>query len=393
MTEPWTTYTPEMNAFRMEAGTGPETYMAAATALSALAASFEIQQGVLLAHAGVMATLWPGLTVAARQAKVTAYSAWLDTMMAECARLAAACVVIAEAYTSARAGIIPSAACVQNRISQAAAVATNFCGINQPLITFLDTTYVEHWTQNATAMTTYDAQVITASAPVPKMPPPPLVNPAEPALDAAQQAVGDMAQNAAGSITNQGTDASQFMQPLQEAMSAPQQLVGQTGQLMQPFQQALSAPEQMMGQFMSGLNGMSSGGMGADNLSYSPLAAMGGAGVAPTLSGASSGGAFASGGVGGLRPALAAPTGGLSTMSSTQSLSAGARSVVPASSSPMNGMGSGGLGGAGMRGKEEQSSRQPVAIEAGVAPIADTDSVRANEILATWLPKRAGGLH
>jgi len=51
----------------------------------------------------------------------------------------------------------------------------------------------------------------------------------------------------------------------------------------------------------------------------------------------------------------------------------------------------GGLGGAGMRGKEETTAREST-IEAGVAPIADTDTARAQAILSEWLPKRSGGL-
>lgn len=396
MTEPWPTYTPEMNAGRMEAGLGPETYVAAAGALTALAANFEIQQGVLLAHTGAMDVLWPGLTVAARQAKIAEYSGWLQAMVAECGRLAAANAVVAAAYSTARGAMVPSVMAIQNRIDQATAVATNFMGINTPVITFLDATYVEHWTQNASMMSVYDAQVITAAAPVPKPPPPPLVNPAEPAMDAAQQAVSSMAQNTAGSVANQQSmDPSQFMQPMQQAMSVPEKLL-------QPFQQAFSGPQQMAQQLMSSFNGMGSGmgsGRGNDMLgSYSPFAAAGGGGGAPALSGAGGGGgAFsgAGGGVGGLRPALtpaASSGGGLTAMSNTQPLTGGSKTAVPASSSALPGGGMGGLGGAGMRGREETTTRADSAIEAGVAPIADTDTARANAIVSEWLPKRSGGL-
>ncbi|MEE3755335.1 PPE domain-containing protein (plasmid) [Mycobacterium intracellulare] len=380
-----------MNAGRMEAGTGPAAYLAAAAALTMLAANFEIQQGVLLAHEGGMDALWPGLTVAARQAKISAYSAWLQSMVAECERLSAACVVVAESYTMARGAMIPSQVSIQNRISQATAVATNFLGFNQPIITFLDTTYVEHWTQNASQMTVYDASVITASAPVPLVPPPPLVNPAEPAMDAAQDAVANIAQNTAGSVANQqAMDPSQFMAPAQEAMSAPQQLL-------QPFQQAFSAPQQMAQQLLGSFQGLGNGmgaGSGADPLSsYTPFAATGGAmGGSPSLGG----GAFAGagGGVGGLRPALTPstlPGGGVTAMSSTQSLTGGAKTAVPAASTSLPGAGMGGLGGAGMRGKEENTAREST-IEAGVAPIADTDTARANSILSQWMPKRSGTL-
>lgn len=393
MTEPWPSYTPETNSGRMEAGTGPATYLASAAALTMLAASFEIQQGVLLAHEGAMDALWPGLTVAARQAKISAYSAWLQSMVAECERLSAACVVVAESYGMARGAMIPSQVSIQNRIAQATAVATNFLGINQPIITFLDTTYVEHWTQNATQMTVYDASVIAASAPVPVVPPPPLVNPAEPALDAAQDAVANIAQNTAGSVANQqAMDPSQFMQPAQEAMSAPQQLL-------QPFQQAFSAPQQMAQQLLGSFQGMGNG-MGAGSAedplsSYTPFAATGGAAGGSASLGGGGGGAMAGGGVGGLRPALSPSAlpggGGVTAMSSTQSLTGGAKTAVPAASTSLPGAGMGGLGGAGMRGKEEHTGREST-IEAGVAPIADTDTARANSILSQWMPKRSGTL-
>ena len=393
MTEPWPSYTPEMNSGRMEVGTGPASHVAAAGAFTTLAAKFEMQQAELLANTGAMDVMWPGLTVAARQAKVAAYSAWIQTQVAECLRMASANAVMAASYTMARGDLIPSVVSIQNRIDQAIAVATNFLGINQPVITTLDTTYVEHWTQNATSMSLYDAQVITASAPVPKMPPPPLVNPAEPAMDAAQQAVSSLAQNTAGSVANQqAMDPSQLMSSGQQLMSAPQQLL-------QPFQQAFSAPQQMAQQLMSSFQGMGNGagsGSGGDMLgSYSPLAMGGGAaGGGASLGGG--GGAFsgAGGGVGGLRPALSAaasPGGPMTAMSSTQSLAGGAKTAVPGASSSLPGGGMGGLGGAGMRGKEETHGREST-IEAGVAPIADTDTARANAILSQWLPKRSGGL-
>lgn len=396
MTEPWAAYPPEVNAGRMEGGLGPATYLAAAGAFTALAANFEIQQGVLLAHTGAMDALWPGLTVAARQAKIAEYSGWLQAMVAECERMAVAAEVVAASYSSTRGSMVPSAKSIQNRISQAIAVATNFMGINTPVITFLDTEYVEHQVQNASLMSLYDAQVITASAPVPKPPPPPLVNPAEPALDAAQQAVSSMAQNTPGSVANQQSmDPSQFMQPMQQAMSAPQQLL-------QPFQQAFSGPQQMAQQMLSSFNSMGNGmgsGGGNDMLgSYSPFAAVGSGGGAASLGGSGGGsGAFAAGGggVGGLRPALtpAATTGGgVTAMSNTQPLTAGAKTSVPAATSALPGGGMGGLGGAGMRGREEVTTRADSAIEAGVVPIADTDSARANAIVSEWLPKRSGGL-
>ncbi|MBU8820336.1 PPE family protein [Mycolicibacterium goodii] len=394
MTEPWPTYTPELNAGRMEAGVGPETYLNAAAAFTALAANFEIQQGVLLAHTGAMDVLWPGLTVAARQEKIALYSGWLQAMVAECMRLATAATVVAAAYTTTRGEMVPSTVAIQNRIDQAIAVATNVLGINTPLITFLDTTYVEHWTRNASAMSLYDAQVITASAPVPKPPPPLLVNPAEPALDAAQQAVSSMAQNTPGSVANQqSVDPSQFMQPVQQAMSAPQALL-------QPFQQVFSGPQEMAQQLMSSFNsfgnGLGSGGGGDMLSSYSPFAAVGGGGAA-SLGGAGGGsGAFAGGGgaVSGLRPALSPATtagGGLTAMSNTQPLTGGSKTAVPASSSALPGAGMGGLGGAGMRGREEPTTRDS-AIEAGVSPIADTDSARANAIVNEWLPKRSSAI-
>jgi PPE-repeat protein len=380
----------------MEAGAGPGTYVAAAAALTMLSANFEIQQTVLLAHTAGMDVLWPGLTVGARQAKIMAYSGWLQSMVAECSRLSAACAVVAASYTMARGDMIPSVVSVQNRIAQATAVATNFCGINQPIITFLDTTYVEHWTQNAVQMNLYDAQVITASAPVPKIPPPPLVNPAEPAMDAAQDAVSNLAQNTAGSVVNQQAmdHASQFMEPAQEAMSAPQKLL-------QPFQQAFSAPQQMAQQLLSNFQGMgnSMGSGTGDGLPGSyPFAANGvGMGSSSPTGAGIGGGAFSSsgGGVGSLRPAItaaAAPPGeALAAMASAQSLTGGSKTAVPASSSALPGAGLGGLGGAGMRGKEETTTREST-IEAGVAPIADTDTVRANAILLQWLPKRSGRL-
>lgn len=397
MTEPWPSYPPEMNAGRMEAGAGPATYVAAAAALTMLSANFEIQQAVLLAHTAGMDVLWPGLTVAARQAKITAYSGWLQSMVAECSRLSAACAVVAASYTMARGDMIPSVVSIQNRIAQATAVATNFCGINQPIITFLDTTYVEHWTQNAVQMNLYDAQVITASAPVPKVPPPPLVNAAEPAMDAAQDAVSSLAQSTAGSVVNQQAmdHASQFMEPAQEAISAPQKLL-------QPFQQVFAAPQQMAQQLLSNFQGMGNGmGSGTgDGLagSYIPFAANGVGVGSPSLTGAGIGGGGFAGsgaGVGSLRPAItaaAAPPGeALAAMASAQSLTGGSKTAVPASSSALPGAGLGGLGGAGMRGKEETTTREST-IEAGVAPIADTDTARANAILSQWLPKRSGGL-
>ncbi|MEE3755334.1 hypothetical protein [Mycobacterium intracellulare] len=146
----------------MPEGTGPHTYIAAAAALTMLAANFEIQQGVLLAHEGGMDALWPGSTVAARQGKIAAYSAWLQSMVAECERLSAAYVVAAGLDTTPLQSI-------PDLINRAVAMMP----VN--VRAYLDTTYMLRWQHSAARLSGAQAQRIT-STPLLVLPPPPLVD-------------------------------------------------------------------------------------------------------------------------------------------------------------------------------------------------------------------------
>ncbi|WP_082408940.1 PPE domain-containing protein [Mycobacterium intracellulare] len=277
------------------------------------------QMGLNTSTTAMVGWLGPGgemmqMSAAEFMAVCAAASAWIRVGQVQAAEVAAA-------HTAAVEMMIPSEACITNRVTQAGLVATNWFGQNTPAITGLEAQYEYFWVSNAQARTGFGGVVSTALATIGTPPPmsPTASNPA-----AALAAVGaDAAQGGAQSAFQSGTHT------MMAAAEAPagaggsaQNLMGSMGgqagalfgQVGSAFGQVTSAGQSlpsMLGQgpsMMSGLLGPLSSSM--TGLNGTPVGAL-----APGVTGAavpSSLGALAGGGGGG-----GGLAGGASGLSST----------------------------------------------------------------------------
>ena len=268
-TEPWPSILPEINALRYELGTGPGSWEAA----SAIWTQFAGLMGASIASLGLeVATMTgvtlTGMTSVAMAAESVPFLGWMFGMEALALANAAACQTVAMAWGTTMAGLIPSPVVTANRVAEANAEATNFFGINTPLIAELNREYGQFWTQNATSMMTWDQAVTLATIPKMAPPPPPLAHMGSTgaqALEAGANAAQTM--SSAGQSMSQATDAfsqstqatgsggngmemiSSLMSPAQSLMQAPQQLFQQAGQ---QFGQIGQQFQSLLGQFAGG---------------------------------------------------------------------------------------------------------------------------------------------
>lgn len=378
-TEAWSGYPPEVNSGRWEAGTGPETWMAASaiwtdfagivlTATTSLMTEIAMMTGVTLT----------GMTSVAMLASSVPFIAWLAEMEALALIQAAACATVATAWSTATSGIIPLPVVNQNRITEATLQATNVFGINTPAIGEMNREYAQFWSQDGSSMMTYDEAVITATMPKPAPPPPPLSSVARAAAELPAQAAKTASQ--AAQQASKMSDAGQGMQDMMgQGSQNPMQAMSSMGQLAQaPMQamqglnpsqlgqgmQSLMGPaQQMLGQFMTGPQ--MGGGLNGQFGSGGAFSSTGG--VPLTSPGASMGGG---GGGMGLSGAGGGPLGAMNT-ASQQVKPISNLSGVPgptlgsgnqATNSRMMGGGAGPMGGA--RGGGQESSRKSETIVA-----------------------------
>ena len=401
-TEAYAGYPPEMNSGRWEAGTGPETWMTAATAWTEFAGIVATATASLMGEIAMMtgATL-TGETSVAMLASSIPFIGWLGTCEAVALTQAMACSIVAEAWATATAGIIPLPVVTQNRITEAALQATNVFGVNTPAIGELDREYGQFWTQDGESMMTYDQAVVLATSPKMVTPPPPLGNTASSAGQFASQA-GEVASNAAQSASQMSDVGSSMqdmastsgsssnpMEMLQTFASPAQSLISSVQgaanpqSLLSPFQQLSSPVQQMLGQFLGGpqmgggLNGAFGSGLNSSTTGGVPLNF--------GSNGSTMGGGGLSGGFGGGGAPLGTLNGSSEKVKPIQNLSGvpgptlGSGNQANANNGRMGG-GAGPMGGHG--GGNQSHTRKSETITAAhvdesIYERSDTDTERA----------------
>lgn len=321
-TEMWSAYPPEVNSSRWEMGTGPATWVAAAGIWTEFAALVMASAASLSGEIAVMTgTTVTGLTSTAMLTSSVPFLAWMGAMEGIALINALACSTVAQAWGVATTGIIPAPVVTQNRITEGIAEATNFFGVNTPIIAELNREYAQFWMQDAMSMMTYDEAVSLAT--MPKLaPPPPTIPGAQTmsaAVDSAVQMGAETAQQVSQQALEQTTQGGQELgqnatqgssQMMSQMMGMAGQLPQQFGQMMQPmgqmFQQVPQQFSQLLSQFMGG--SQSGGGLG-DSFALGDLNGM--SGGLPMFTGGGSGiggGIGSSGGGGPLNMSL--PSGG-----------------------------------------------------------------------------------
>jgi PPE-repeat protein len=210
----------------MYAGAGAGPMMAAAAAWSALAGELSTAAA---GYESVVAELtgeqWMGPASSAAAAAAHPFITWLTTTAAHAQHAAAQATASAAAFEAAYAMTVPPPLVAANRTQLATLVATNFLGINTPVIMATEAHYAEMWAQDAAAMYGYAASSAAAGQLDPMTPPTPTTNPGGVAGQAAAVAGAHAAANTQAGLTNTITavpnTVAKFASPLQAAADPP----------------------------------------------------------------------------------------------------------------------------------------------------------------------------
>ncbi len=157
-------FPPEFNSARIYSGPGSGSFVAAASAWSALAAELN---SAALSYDNVITALsgeeWTGTASAAMAQAAEPYVTWLTATAAQAEEAATQARAAASAYETALASSVPPPLIAANRTQSQQLQATNVLGQNTPLIAQLEAQYGEYWAQDAGAMYSYAGQSASAT--------------------------------------------------------------------------------------------------------------------------------------------------------------------------------------------------------------------------------------
>ncbi|MGV0052258.1 PPE family protein [Mycobacterium colombiense] len=157
-------FPPEFNSARIYSGPGSGSFVAAASAWSALAAELN---SAALSYDNVITALsgeeWTGTASAAMAQAAEPYVTWLTATAAQAEEAAGQARAAAAAYETALASSVPPPLIAANRTQSQQLQATNVLGQNTPLIAQLEAQYGEYWAQDAGAMYSYAGQSASAT--------------------------------------------------------------------------------------------------------------------------------------------------------------------------------------------------------------------------------------
>ena len=224
-------FPPEFNSARIYSGPGSGSFVAAASAWSALAAELN---SAALSYDNVITALnseeWLGTASAAMAQAAQPYVAWLTTTAAQAEEAATQARSAATAYETALASSVPPPLIAANRTQVTQLQSTNVLGQNTPLIAQLEAQYGEYWAQDAGAMYSYAGQSATATKHTPFQKAPEVTNQSGEADQAnavtnatanstatnTSKTLQSLAQPAATTTTNATTQATTTTDPLSE---------------------------------------------------------------------------------------------------------------------------------------------------------------------------------
>lgn len=154
---------PEINAFRLTMmGAGPTAHVPVVAAYSDAAATHLEQAAQQAVTTIATAPSFVGFGGDSMVSAATPMSMWMSAAGAHASAAAATVQGAMAGYSAAVAATIPHPVVVQNRLRQAALVASNILGQNTPAIAATEAEYADFWAQNASAMMGYLASTTAA---------------------------------------------------------------------------------------------------------------------------------------------------------------------------------------------------------------------------------------
>jgi len=210
---------PEINAFRLTMmGAGPTAHVPVVAAYTDAAATHLEQATQQAVTTMATAPSFVGFGGAGMVSSATPMSAWMGAAGAHAGAAAATVQGAIAGYSTAVASTIPHPVVIENRLREAALVASNILGQNTPAIAEAEAEYAEFWAQNASAMMGYLATT-TAAVDALSVPMAPLTDMTDP-VGAASGLAGLVSEGIGGGVQALGSGVSAGGQGVSSAVGA-----------------------------------------------------------------------------------------------------------------------------------------------------------------------------
>jgi PPE-repeat protein len=210
---------PEINAFRLTMmGAGPAAHVPVVAAYTDAMATHMEQAAQQAVTTAATAPSFVGSGGGGMVSAASPMSAWLGTAGAHAGAAAATVQGAIAGYSTAVASTIPHPVVIENRLREAALVASNILGQNTPAIAEAEAEYGEFWTQNASAMMGYLATT-TAAVDALSVPLPPLTDMTSP-VGAASGLAGLVSEGIGSGIQALGSGVSAGGQGISSAVGS-----------------------------------------------------------------------------------------------------------------------------------------------------------------------------
>ncbi|MGO9382930.1 MAG: PPE family protein [Mycobacterium sp.] len=155
---------PEIVSALIHTGPGAGSMIEASGAWQQLGVELENSVAVYASTLSGLIETWNGPSAMAMVQAVQPYLIWLRTTAQQSQQLAASAEAAASAFASVRAAVVTPAQVTANRTRLAQLLATNRFGSNTAAIAETEAEYQTMWTNNAAAMTRYQAASAQATA-------------------------------------------------------------------------------------------------------------------------------------------------------------------------------------------------------------------------------------
>lgn len=157
---------PEVTSTLIHTGPGAGSLIEAAGAWQRLAVELENSVSTYASTLSSLIESWDGPSAMAMLQSIQPYLLWLRETAQQSAQMATSAQAAASAFTAVRSTVVPPSVVTANRTRLAQLLATNRFGTNTAAIAETENEYQTMWTNNAAAMTRYQATSSQATTPL-----------------------------------------------------------------------------------------------------------------------------------------------------------------------------------------------------------------------------------